>query len=94
MPVTAGALKQGLGLLQASALAVSEGLKNIPDDEEVVVDALALVMVIDPATAAVIIPAEYMLPLAVEVVEFVAERNTQGKPGSQTPDPKSGKRGS
>lgn len=94
MTITTGALKQSLALIQASCQAYADGMTNIPDDEAVVIAGMQLAMTLDPALALELIPAEILLPFAVEAAEYVIENNTQGRPDSQTPAPKSGARGS
>lgn len=69
--MNAAQLQSGLTALSDLTVALSSGLANIPQDEAVLGDALALAGVVDPA----IIPFEVLLPVAEILVAFLIATN-------------------
>lgn len=90
--ITAGELKAGLAALRSFPLedlqnAVTAKLANVADDFVVAEDIVTLAGNFGVPDAAVAV-------LAIKVLAWVVANNTQGRPGSQTPMPNSGARGS
>jgi hypothetical protein len=87
--LNAASLQQGLAAAQDVIAALSAGLASLPADEAVLLDAVKLAALIDPALA----PLAVALPIAEAVVAWVVANNRQGREGSQTPMRGSGARG-
>lgn len=90
--ITAGELKTGLAGLQTFPIAdlskaVTARLGDVPDDFVVAEDAATLLGDFGVPDTAVAV-------LGIKVLAWIVANNTQGRPGSQTPMPNSGARGS
>ena len=79
--ISASELQQVVAALGDVTAALSADLENLPADQKVVLDAVQIAAMIDPALAPLVV----IEPLAAAIVAWVVANNKQGEPGSQTP---------
>lgn len=87
--ITIAELQSSASMLADIYAAFAAGLKSLPADQEVVLDAVKIAALVSPELAPLVV----LEPLAEALLVWVIENNQSGTPGSQTPII-SGKKGS